>query len=96
MSIKTIIQLIQNTLKPQKELQDEGVLKFLKILENVRAEDMSCDDLYALLDQFAEREVHSKDAARIMPLIREHLDLCAPCCDEYEALLAVLENTKEE
>jgi len=96
MIIKATIQRIQNIFKPQAELQDEVVLKLLQILENVRDEDMSCDDLYALLDQFAEREVHSKDAARIMPLIREHLDMCSHCCDEYEALLAVLENIKEE
>jgi uncharacterized protein YlaN (UPF0358 family) len=93
---KTIIQRIQNTTKPQVELEDEVVLKLLQVLEKVRAEDMSCDDFYALLDQFVEREVKSKDAEKIMPLIREHLDLCPPCCDEYEALLAVLENTKEE
>ncbi len=95
MSIKTIFQRIQNTIKPQEELQDEVVLKLLQILERVRAEDMSCDDLYALLDQFVEREVHSKDAAKIMPLIREHLDMCPPCYEVYESLLTVLENTKE-
>jgi predicted anti-sigma-YlaC factor YlaD len=31
-----------------------------------------------------------------MPLIQEHLDMCPDCCDEYEALLTVLENTKEK
>jgi len=96
MTIKNTIQRIQNAIKPQEELPDEVVLKLLKVLEDVRAEDMSCEDLYAFLDQFAEREMHSKDAAKIMPLIREHLDLCSHCCDEYEALLAVLEHTKEE
>lgn len=86
-----------NTSNPrqQEELQDEVVLKFLKILEDARAEDISCDDLFARLDEFVELELNSKDAARIMPLLREHLDACAHCCDEYEALIAVLENTKE-
>jgi hypothetical protein len=96
MTIKTTTQRIKNAIKPQEELQDEAVLRFLQVLETVRADDMSCDDLYAFLDQFVEREIHLKDAAKIMPLIREHLDLCSHCCDEYEALLAVLENAKEE
>ncbi|MBP6177696.1 MAG: hypothetical protein KA473_08710 [Anaerolineales bacterium] len=95
MSTKHTIQNIQNALKPE-ELQDESILKLLHVLENVRAEEMSCDELYAFLDQFVEREVQSKDAAKIMPLIREHLDLCSHCCDEYEALMSVLEHTKEE
>jgi hypothetical protein len=31
----------------------------------------------------------------LMPLIREHLDICPECCEEYEALLNVLnENEK--
>jgi len=96
MSTKDTKPSTQNGLGPQEELQDEAVIKLLQILENVRDEDMSCDDLYAFLDQFVEREIQSKDAAKMMPLIREHLDLCSHCCDEYEALLTVLENLKEE
>lgn len=97
MSKKNSLQRIEDTTaKPQEELQDEVVLKFIQILEKLRSEEVSCDDLYSRLDEFVEREVHSKDAARIMPLLREHLDMCSHCCDEYEALMAVLENTKEE
>ena len=93
MSDHTTIQPIQNN--PQEPLTDEVVLKFLKVLESARAEEMSCSDLYARLDEFVEREVKSQDAEKIMPLVQEHLDLCSGCCDEYEALLAVLENTRE-
>jgi hypothetical protein len=31
-----------------------------------------------------------------MPLIREHLDICSECCEEYEALLHVLEKTSKD
>ncbi len=95
MNIKNFLQRIQNTLKPQEELQDEMVIKFLQVLENVREEEMSCSEMYAHLDEFVEREVKSKDAEKIMPLIQEHIDMCSECCDEYEALLDVLEHTKE-
>jgi len=76
---------------PLPELDDEVVLKFLKILENIRSEEMSCEEMYSHLDEFVEREVRSHDASKIMPLIREHLDLCSECCDEYDDLLDVLE-----
>ena len=81
---------------PQEPLTDAVVLKFLEVLERARAEDMSCDDLFTQLDEFVEREVSKKDAAKLMPLLDEHLDICSHCCDEYEALLAVLENAEEE
>jgi hypothetical protein len=45
------------------------------------------------LDEYVELKIKKEDAARIMPLIREHLDLCPECCEEYEALLDVVEKS---
>ena len=95
MKIKNLFQSIQNTLNPQEKLQDEVVVKFLRVLENVRDEELSCGEMYARLDEFVETEVKYKDVGKITPLIREHLDMCPDCCEEYEALLTVLKNTKE-
>ncbi|MBE0680824.1 MAG: hypothetical protein IH589_02830 [Anaerolineales bacterium] len=96
MKINKLIQSAMNKNKPQPELEDEVIIKFLHVLEHLKSEEISCGELYAHLDEFVEREVEKKDAARIMPLLRDHLDICNDCCEEYEALLTVLENTKEE
>ena len=97
MSIEKFPTLPQNQPSSQPEITDEVVLRFLKILEQVREEDLSCTDLYARLDEFVEAEVKGgKDATIITPLIHEHLDMCSECCDEYEALLNVVENTQDE
>lgn len=99
MNIKNFIHRIQNTFTPQREaleLQDEVVLKFLRVLENAREEELSCSEMYARLDEFVENEVQSKDSEKLAPLIHEHLDMCPECCEEYEALLTVLEHTKKE
>ena len=95
MKIKKLIQQIRGTFNPQIKVEDEIVLKFLNILENLQYEGLTCSELYAQLDEFVEREVKSHDAAKIMPLIQDHIDICPECCDEYEALLDVLEHTKE-
>ncbi len=89
-----IKHIFQNIFKPRKQLQDEVIVKFLNVLEKVRAEDLTCDQLFARLDEFVETEVRSGDAGKIMPLLREHLDICPECNEEYEALLSILENTK--
>lgn len=97
MNIKNIIQNIKDKISPRDQLQDEVVIRFLKILDRVREEEMSCEEMYEQLDEFVEQEVQSKEASStLMPLIQEHLDMCPDCCDEYEALLTVLENTKEK
>ena len=95
MNIKSIIRNIKDKINPQEQLQDQVIVRFLKVLDRVREEEMSCKEMYEQLDEFVEHEVNTHEAATLMPLIQEHLDMCPECCDEYEALLTVLENTKE-
>ena len=96
MNIRAIIQKIKSSLRNHEEIPNETVLGFLRVLESVREEEAPCDEVYARIDQYVEREVDQKDAAQLMPLIREHLDMCSECCEEYEALLDVLEKTSKE
>ena len=96
MKIRAIIQKIKNSLNHHGELPNEAVLGFLRLLESVREEEVPCDEVYARIDEYVEREVDQKDAAQLMPLVREHLDMCSECCEEYEALLDVLEKTSKE
>ncbi len=96
MNIKTLLQRIQNPFTPKHKLEDEVVLKFLNVLEKARRDELSCGEMYTRLDEFVETEVQHKDAGKITPLLREHLEMCPDCCEEYEALLAVLEHTKAE
>ena len=96
MNIRSIIQKIKNSFNHHEELPNEAVLGFLRVLESVRDEEAPCDEVYARIDEYVEREIDQKDAARLMPLVREHLDMCSECCEEYEALLDVLEKTSLE
>ena len=96
MKIRALIQKIKKSFNHQEELPNEAVLGFLRVLESVREEDAPCDEVYARIDEYVEREVDKKDAAQLLPLIREHLDMCSDCCEEYEALLDILEKTSKE
>lgn len=97
MKIQDIIKRIRISLGLQQELSNEAVLGMLRILDQVPdGEDISCSDLYTKLDQYVEREVDKKDAAYLMPVIREHLNMCPECCEEYEALLDVLSKSKNK
>jgi hypothetical protein len=93
MKIQDIIKQIRVSLGLQKELSNEAVLGILRVLDEVPVEEISCADLYTKLDEYVDREVDKKDAAYLMPVIREHLDMCPECCEEYEALLDVLSKT---
>lgn len=96
MKLRDIIQSVKNKVSPREALSNEAVLGFLRVLEKMDKEEVTCDELYNQLDEYVEREVNVHDAARIMPLIREHLDVCPGCCEEYEALLHVVEKQEKE
>ena len=96
MNIKDLIQRIRTSLGLREELPNEAVLGFLRVLEEVRAEELTCDEIYSKLDQYVEREAGTRDAANLMPLIREHLDVCQERCEEYEALLTVVKESEKK
>lgn len=96
MNLKNFFQRIRNQFSPKPELTDDMVLKFLNVLEQARQDDLSCDDIYIRLDEFVETELKGVDPNLLSPLIHEHLDMCSECCEEYEALIDVVEHTKEE
>ena len=96
MNLRELIRSIRNRVSRPEQLSDEMVLGFLRMLERVDREDITCDELYLKLDEYVEREVGQRDAAHIMPLMREHLEACPECCEEYEALLHVLEAAESD
>ena len=96
MNIRDLIQRVKNRLTPHEKLPNEAVLGFLRVLEDVRRDELTCPEIFDKLDEYVEKEIDTKDAAHIMPLIREHLDMCPDCCEEYEALLDVLNETQED
>jgi hypothetical protein len=96
MNIRDLINRIRTSLGLRHETRNDAVLGFLRVLEEVRVEELTCDEIFTKLDEYVECELDQKDAARLMPLIREHLDICQECLEEYETLLHVIEATEKK
>ncbi len=76
---------------PSRNGQREMLRRLMESVERTREVEYSCDDVYQVLDEYAERVQRGEDAARLMPLVRHHLEMCPDCREEFEALLRVLE-----
>ena len=87
MKLMDWLKSIGHKAAPASEMSDEAVVQLIRFLENP---GLDCEQVDKVLDEYAEIEIRKEDAARLMPLVREHLDMCHSCCDEYEALLDVL------
>ena len=63
----------------------------LRSLMMTEVREFSCDDVFAVLDQFVEAVQRGENVLIFMPLVRQHLDMCPDCREEYEALLSMLQ-----
>ena len=81
-----------NWLKPKKKKEEDVavIIQFLQMLEMTDENEISCDDVHELLDQFVELQQRGERVEELMPLVKRHLDMCRECFEEYEALLAAL------
>jgi hypothetical protein len=70
--------------------QPDELIKMLAQLESTQEVELTCDQVLALLDQYAEAYLRGEDVARWMPLVQHHLEMCADCREEFEALVRIL------
>jgi len=93
MNIKKFFTKITKRLRGEPEFADELVENLVRRLQNTHEDELSCDEVFALVDEYAEASQRGEDVANLKPLIRHHLDMCRQCDEEYEALLRVLEQS---
>jgi len=55
-------------------------------------DEIGCDDCFEELHEFAEMELAGKSPEEAKPLVKDHLDKCGSCREEYQALLEALRN----
>ena len=70
---------------------------WLRNIYETREEEISCTECFDLSSRYVELEIAGQDAAAQMPELRQHLNQCRACRDEYEALrdLRLLEEKGE-
>ena len=82
--------------KPKKSTQDASKLveSILQKLTNTDEQEISCDEVHELIDQFSELKMAGEDVLHLMPLMQKHLDLCPDCWEEHDALMQALSYEK--
>jgi hypothetical protein len=67
-----------------------------RMLEATEEVELTCDEVFVLLDEYVEMAARGEDVAHLMPLVKHHLSMCIDCREEYEALERVLENLPQD
>ena len=102
MHVRTLAQMnmmqffknVVRRLRGEPEIDHKLVIDLMHRLQKTHDEELSCDEVFALVDEYAEATQRGEDVASLRPLIRRHLDMCRECDEEYQALLRVLEGSE--
>ena len=60
--------------------------RWLRNIYETQDQEISCTECFDLVSGFVELEASGQDAAAKMPQVKQHLNQCQACRDEYEAL----------
>ena len=59
---------------------------WLRNIYETHQPEISCTECFDLLSRFVEVEVSGRDVVAELPQVKQHLDQCRACREEYEIL----------
>lgn len=78
-----------------ERIDQEAMYKLVRAIASVRDQEIGCDDCFEKVDQFVELELAGKKPGEALPLVKDHLDRCQNCHEEYKALLIAVKAMSE-
>ena len=76
----------------QHVLSEKTIVELMNSLEATSEDAYSCEEAYALFEEYVELVASDKDAALLMPLVKNHVDMCPDCTEHYQILLNILKS----
>ena len=64
--------------------------KVAQAIARTQPDEIGCEECFEELDRYAELARAGEPAEELMPRVKDHLERCTDCREEYEALRAAL------
>ena len=77
------------------KMSSEHAKMMLMMIDKTQEQELACDEVHALLDQYVEMYLRGEDVTKLLPLVHAHLEMCMDCREELEALLRILQAPDE-
>lgn len=78
------------------KLNKEIIKKLIGMTQNVHPNEIGCNECFDKINEFAELKLQGKNAKEAMPLVKDHLDKCGECREEFHALLEAMKSLHEK
>ncbi len=76
--------------------REQAIVDLMRKLEHLQTNAYSCEEAFALLDEYVEIVATDEEAAQLMPLVKNHLDMCPGCTEAFTMLLRILQSEPPE
>jgi hypothetical protein len=67
-------------------MNNDRFARWLQRIYNTREEEISCTECLDLVSHYVEVELSHQDPAIELPQVKQHVDQCSACREEYETL----------
>lgn len=66
------------------------------MVQTTQEVEINCTECEDQIEKFIDMELSGKSPEEAMPLVKEHLNRCSECREEYEVLLTALRHFEED
>ncbi|MCB9420835.1 MAG: zf-HC2 domain-containing protein [Ardenticatenaceae bacterium] len=74
---------------PPPPFTDATLTRLMQQVAQTEEGYYTCEETFALLDEYAEMVVSGEDAAALMPLVKAHLRICPECGSHFDILRTI-------
>lgn len=88
---KEFVQKILGQASAPEQKKEKIVKGLVKALDLTQDRELACEEVFEVIDQYAELVTNGEAPEKVMPLVQHHLMMCGHCREEFEMLLEVLQ-----
>lgn len=77
-------------------IEAHSMKRLLRSLINIEPDEIGCDTCFEIVDRFVDMELAGKNAEEALPLVKNHLNRCDACREEYRALYHAVKQLAED
>lgn len=82
-------QLFGQNAEPEQK-KEQIVQGLVKALDLTEEREIACEEVFEVIDQYAELVSKGDSPEKVMPLVQHHMIICGHCREEFEMLLEML------
>lgn len=64
--------------------------KLMELLLQENVHEMGCEEVFEVMDLYAEAVARGENVEQVMPLVQQHIERCGVCREEFEMLIDMI------